>query len=227
MTWRTLRQAQGGKDALKVTKVRTVIQCHPELVEGCATIVLRRLAVLATCVALAACGPRAVQSNPDDPPTDAVYASNHVVTREVPMGRGIACDVWNPGEQKRTTPPSYLVADIGKAGVPRPAPNDLRTVRQIQHYVHVETLRFVYAAGEFMVYDAVYEPCAGFAPGYFVLNGGCNEYYMPASTSDFSIPVPGCLGPPRPWMPADRSRALGDASRWSHYEKTIRLRPGG
>jgi hypothetical protein len=143
---------------------------------------------------------------------DMTYASSHVLMRERRVGLGTICAVLNPGKDLRTTPPSYLAADIGKAGVPTPKARDLRMVRRIQRYVHSKTLRFAYAAGEFIVYDATDGPCTGSAPGYFVLNGACNESYMPSSESDSTIAVPGCLEAPRPWIPHDRGQ--GTSADW-------------
>jgi hypothetical protein len=140
------------------------------------------------------------------------YASGHVLMRERRVGLGTICAVLNPGKDLRTTPPSYRAADIGKAGVPTPQARDLQELHVIQRYVHSKTLRFVYTAGEFVVYDATSGPCTGGAPGYVVLNGACNESCMPSSESDSTIAVPGCLDPPRPWIPHDRGQ--GASANW-------------
>jgi hypothetical protein len=134
--------------------------------------------------------------------------------REVKVGPGIACDVWNPGRTLRRTPPSFRVADLGRSGVPRPDRKDLEMMRKIRRYVHSGTLRFAYLSPQwFIVYDAVWGPCTGSAPGYSVLNGGCNESYMPSNQSDITIPLPDCISPPRPWIPHDRG--IGDPQKWS------------
>lgn len=141
------------------------------------------------------------------------YAANHVLMRERHVGLATSCAVLNPGQLLRTTPPSYRTADVGKPGVPSPKPSDLRMLRRIQRYVHSPTLRYVYAAKRFLVYDAIDGPCMGGAPGYFVLNGSCNEFYMPSNQTDYTVATPGCFSPPRPWIAHDRGQ--GDPKSWS------------
>ena len=170
------------------------------------------------CCTLVACGARTSNEQPQTIASGEFagvsmeYASNHVLMRERRVGLGTICAVLNPGKDLRTTPPSYRAADIGKAGVPTPHTRDLRMLRRIQRYVHSKTLRFTDLAGEFLVYDAKDGPCIGSAPGYFVLNGACNEYYMPSSERDYTVAVPGCLDAPRPWIPHDRGQ--GTSAAW-------------
>lgn len=181
----------------------------------------RALAIL-LCSALAACatkgdgrGPRAI-ATAEFAGVDMAYAANQVLMHEKHIGFATTCAVLNPGQDVRMTPPSYRVDDLGRAGVPRPNRKDLEMVRKIRRYVHSSTLRFAYLAKNekwFIVYDAVWGPCTGNAPGYFVLNGGCNEFYMPSGQSDITIGVPECFSPPRPWIPHDRGN--GDPKLWS------------
>ncbi|HTJ25349.1 MAG TPA: hypothetical protein VMA36_04200 [Candidatus Limnocylindria bacterium] len=128
----------------------------------------------------------------------------------IAVGLGTKCLVR--GLDERFTPPSYLVRDIGKRSVPKLAQPDLKMVQQIGKYVRSKTLRFVFLNGRVLVFDAVAGPCTAGAPGYFVLNGACNEYYLP--TDDFDAPhaMPGCFFPPRPWIPGDRG--VGSPDEW-------------
>ncbi len=47
----------------------------------------------------------------------------------------------------RTTPPSYRVADLGAAGVPRLNATEAAMLRKIRRFVHSATLRFAHVAG--------------------------------------------------------------------------------
>ena len=174
--------------------------------------------MLAVCT-LAACAQNRDGSAPHPSATaefagvDPAYAAGHVLMHEKRAGMGTYCAVLNPGQNLRTTPVSYRAADLGKAGVPTPKPRDVQMLRSIEHYVHSPTLRFVYSAQKFIVYDAIDGPCTGSAPGYFALNGGCNEFYMPSKQDDYTVAVPGCLSPPRPWIPHDRGQ--GNPASWA------------
>ena len=101
-------------------------------------------------------------------------------------------------------PPSYLVRDIGKPGVPELTNEQLVMIRKIRVYVHPSTLRFATVGGTFIVFDASLGPCEPGAPGYSVLNGSCNEMYSPTDNFAGTGAVPGCWNAPRPWMPHDQ-----------------------
>ena len=57
---------------------------------------------------------------------------------------------------------------------------------------------------EFIVFDATDGACEVWAPGYKVLNGGCNEFYEPGENPYYTHPAPECfpedVNPP--WMTA-------------------------
>ena len=112
-------------------------------------------------------------------------------------------------------PPSYRFRDIGKPDVIRLSKAQLALVRGIAHYVTSDTLRFAFIGKEFIVYDAVYGPCAGGAPGYWVLNGGCNEYFSPTDDFNTTHGVDSCWGPRRPWIKNDSGSGT---QSWSNYD---------
>jgi hypothetical protein len=117
------------------------------------------------------------------------------------VGAGIECVPF--GQRKVEPPESYAVADIGRPGVPRLSPKQMRLVRDIRRYVKSPHLRFVwYSDAYFMVYDAVAGACVDTAPGYLVLNGSCYEYYEPGEDPRFTTNVPTCneVAERRPWM---------------------------
>jgi hypothetical protein len=114
-----------------------------------------------------------------------------------------------------SSPPSYLVRDIGKPDVPKLTAAQLAMVRKIRVYVHPTTLRFANVAGEFIVFDASRGPCETSAPGYSVLNGACNEMYSPTDNFDGTRAVPGCWNAPRPWIVHDSGRGT---TPWTAYD---------
>jgi hypothetical protein len=105
--------------------------------------------------------------------------------------------------------------DLGRPQVPHLNADERGTIALIRRYVHSKTLRFAFVGGSMIVFDARFGPCWGVAPGYFVLNGFCNEYYEPGEkpTSTHGIPGP-CTGPRRPWKPEDKGLP-GDPRAWS------------
>ena len=135
-------------------------------------------------------------------PTDAGHGYGRVI-REVAVGPGTACYVDGV-----TGPPSFLVRDLGKRGVPQVTTDALRMARKIAMYVRAKkTLRFAYVGGEFIVFNAVDGACEPNAPGYSVLNGKCNEMYSPTDNFDHTRAVPDCNGNlPRPWMADERTQ---------------------
>jgi hypothetical protein len=156
----------------------------------------------------------AARSNGDVGQSD--YHAMHVITRTVVDGPAIRCDagLYDVTEspprllKRRLGPPSFLVADLGKAGVPHPDPNDARLTRRIaQSLDHPSTLRFIYVDKEYLVYDAVDGPCTAAAAAYQVLNDpACNFAYTPGDVEDGRAPVPERPFPKRPWFPNDRGQ---------------------
>ena len=131
------------------------------------------------------------------------------ISNELPRGKAIFRN-----RDYDVGPATYLVREIGAAGVPRPSRRELRTIAAIRGYVKSPVLRFAYIGGRFIVYDAVAGPCVASAPGYWVLNGGCNEFYSPTDNFKSTHGVDECWGPPRPWIAHDRG--IGKQS-WSDY----------
>jgi hypothetical protein len=134
-------------------------------------------------------------------------SSNQVPQKKV--GYGIACRLGTGGWGT----PSYALADLKKPGTPVLSGKDLRIAAAIAKYDHSKFLRFaVLDDGSLVVFDATAGPCFGGAPGYWVLNGSCNDEYSPV---DGEAPGPGpCRNTRRPWMPADD--ANGNVP-WQHY----------
>ena len=90
-------------------------------------------------------------------------AELHVVTRALSVGPGIRCDAGlygaNPTPPRplksHLGPPTYLVADVGRRGVPQLGKRDLQMAKTIARYVHhPKTLRFTFLGSELIVYDA-------------------------------------------------------------------------
>ena len=130
---------------------------------------------------------------------------------------GIQCTPY--GESSPQGPRNYAVSEIGKRGVPALKKNQLKMLSSIRKYVRSSTLRFTFIDDDLVVFDAVDGPCFdGGAPGYPVLNGACDEYYQPGEDPRKTVPAPGCIGPPRPWIASDKNLP-GDPGVWS------RLRP--
>jgi hypothetical protein len=107
-----------------------------------------------------------------------------------------------PGATANPQPPpqSYLVADLGKPGVPRLNRDESATLARIRRYVTSATLRIAWVDSsnndKLIIFDARDGPCVGYYP---VLNGTCNEIFEPEETPYHTIPTPECLGTPRPW----------------------------
>lgn len=157
--------------------------------------------------------------------------SNSFTTRPSPVPGERVFDVSEGGQRRveevhrgvqtvcrvdgREFPPSYLVSDLGKAGVPQLDQTERHQALLISRYVHDPTLRFQEISGQFLVYDAQWGPCMLAAPGYWVLNAkDCNLYFMPADEWSGPSAVPGCLNPPRPWVPGDG----GDSAKhWADF----------
>ena len=146
-----------------------------------------------------------------DPSCASFNVSPYVRTRSR-YGIGCMGDV-RPGSTPDQSPPpqSYSVADIGKAGFPKLAPDELAMVRRVERYVHSRTLRVAWVGSTtkngFIVFDATDGPCEVWAAGYKVLNGVCNEFYQPGENPYHTHAVPDCY--PRdvhpPWMTAASS----------------------
>lgn len=163
----------------------------------------RALALLIACMLCGCHAPRADSgTKPPAKPTAFVRDVSEGGARrieEVRIGYKTICRV-----DGRDFPPSYLVSDLGKPGVPKLEPAFLRQVRDISRYVHSKTLRFQEVEAQFLVYDASLGPCLLAAPGYWVLNApGCNLYFMPADEWNGPSAVPGCYTPRRPWIAHD------------------------
>jgi hypothetical protein len=102
-------------------------------------------------------------------------------------------------------PESYLVSDIGKAGMAALTAHELRLVRRISRYVPSKTLRFAWVdrditGHDFIVFDATDGPCEVWSAGYAVLNGDCNEFYQPGENPYGTHAGSGCYPEKRPWM---------------------------
>jgi len=125
----------------------------------------------------------------------------------VRIGRyGVSCRLYIDG----LGPPSYLVRDIGKLGVPLLSAQQTALARKIQKYFDPKTLRFSFLQTEsgprFVVYDATgnpkFDPCSDNPAAYHVLNGADNEYLEPGETGNaYGIPGDAGLPTPGPWMP--------------------------
>ncbi len=140
-----------------------------------------------------------------------------VLARPIAAGLGIRCQAGlyavnaTPVRQLKSHlgPPTYLVADADRHGVPQLDKSDLQMVKTIARYVHhPKTLRFGYLGKELIVYDAVDGPCSAAAPGYQVLNvHSCNTGYMPGDVDNATTTaLPDCLYPVRPWIVHDRGQ---------------------
>jgi len=149
--------------------------------------------------------------------------SYNVVSTAIHDGLGIKCeargreyDSWGREWFIGVSPTSYAGSDIGKKGVPVVMRSDLHVLHQIQRYVHTKTMRFIINGEYALFFDAYDGPCIGWAAGYAVLNGGCNEYYQPSGEFKTTYPVPSCM-PPRPWVGTEAGKPGSES--WLHYRQ--------
>lgn len=96
------------------------------------------------------------------------------------------------GQTKSSGPKSYLVADVGKGGVPVLSIRNRWTIQRIEASHHSPTLRFA-ILDKLIVFDARHGPCYDVAGGYPVLNGACNEFYEPGEDPTQTKAAMGCL----------------------------------
>lgn len=96
-------------------------------------------------------------------------------------------------------PMTYDAADAGKASTRKLTQSEADVLRKIRRYVHSGTLRFTWLGSQFIVYDAIYGVCNGTV--YWVMNGGCNEFYSSTDTwMEHTVPgSPGWPCTPPPW----------------------------
>ena len=106
-------------------------------------------------------------------------------------------------------PSSYSVRDLGQIGIPKMNTQDIQVLRQIRRYFDPPTLRFAYVGDRFTVFNAKFGPCWSGAPGYFVLNGKCNEVYAVVDRFESTSSVTDCWNAPRPWITNDRGSGHG------------------
>jgi hypothetical protein len=121
------------------------------------------------------------------------YAGGRNV-RTLAFGGGVACQADGV-----LGPLTFSAAYAGKPGIRRLTTSEAGVLARIRRYVASSTLRFTWVGGEFIVYDAIYGVCNGGL--YWVMNGGCNEFYSATDTSMEST-VPGSPGwrcTPPPW----------------------------
>ncbi len=115
---------------------------------------------------------------------------NHRVG-EIRIGRGIAC--YRDG---RIGPPSFLLADLGKRGVPRISARDAAHLRTRFGGQPAETLRFIslpLITPHLVVFNAtVAALCDPDVPPFKDLNGSCNQYYSPLEDMDRTSAAPDC-----------------------------------
>ena len=123
-----------------------------------------------------------------------------------PIRRGPATRCRVTGLVVRLSPASYSVFDVGKPGVPSLGPQAATALRGILKYRRSPSLRFASIGRRFIVFDAIGGPCSTAAPGYFVLNGACNEYYLPSDDFSSTHAESSCLEEKRPWMNSDMDR---------------------
>ncbi len=127
------------------------------------------------------------------------------------VGSGAECLV-----DGKSGPASYLVSDLGRAGVPPLSAHEKAEIAAIRRFNHSRTLRFAFVGGTFVIFDAVEGPCEPYAPGYPVLNSGCNARYSPTDDFEHISAVPDCSQSPRPWMSAPAFREKPYASSQLH-----------
>lgn len=115
---------------------------------------------------------------------------NHVVG-ELRIGEGIAC--YRDGV---IGPPSFLVADIGKPGVPTPPKADFQMLRREDERLAPQTLRFVYLPlikPHLVVFNApVSALCDPDRPPFKDFTGACNQYYSPLEGMDRTTAAMDC-----------------------------------
>jgi hypothetical protein len=145
-------------------------------------------------------------------PVGAEVASATDQIQEKTVGLGVACRL--PGRAWGV--PSYALADLTKSGTPMVSGGDLQITAAIANFDHSKSLRVAMIGSSLVVFDATAGACFGGSPGYWALNGSCNDFYSPV---DGEHPMPGpCYNTRRPWMPADD--ANGNVP-WQHYNEVV------
>ncbi len=126
-----------------------------------------------------------------------------------PRVRGLATRCASYDRSVSEGPPSYLVSDIGRFGVPSISRYALHEIKEILKYVHSPTLRFIPDVNPSLqategrlvpiVFDATEGPCAD--TRYAVLNDACNMGYAPAESPLITVLMgPGDVCPRYAWM---------------------------
>lgn len=166
----------------------------------------------------------------------AIGCSPKAQQRSSPMAptpfRPVAVQVGKYGVGCRTFqaplivgPPSYLVRDVGKNGVPALDRRQVRVIRAIQRYVHSKTLRFAiftHGIAPFVVFDAPDGPCS--EASYWVLNDRFgNLYYEPGEAPGFLHAEPSDAAPtPGPWM--QKNAHCNDIAHQMRARQTLQRR---
>ncbi len=110
---------------------------------------------------------------------------------------GVRCSGYvDPGSNAALPPPPaiYSVRDIGKAGVPRLTPTQLRSVRMIEGAFGSAHLQFVLLPerAELVVFNATRGVCANWAGGYPLLNDNPDgrRFYEPGDNPYTTLTAP-------------------------------------
>ena len=153
---------------------------------------MKSLAAIVVLAMVAACAPSHPESTPSPVPTHSRYGTRcpHITVDDDSL----------PHE-------SYSVSDIGKPGFPTLSQRELGIVRKIETQLsHRERrqLRIAWTAGYegphhlIVIAPAPENVCQEWM-GLSVLNGTCNEFYIPGEYPDRTIPSMGCYpGDSRP-----------------------------
>jgi hypothetical protein len=124
-------------------------------------------------------------------------------SRTVAVSGGVRCSM-SSGARPDLGPPSFLVRDLGKPGVPDLSAEQMKLLLAVERNLHSPTLRFLFARSEgdhssvpeFVVFDAIYGACSTITE-YQVLNGDCNELWD--TTESAIVSDMDCFDTPPPW----------------------------
>jgi hypothetical protein len=96
------------------------------------------------------------------------------------------------------------VVNAGRDGVPGIPVADAAVLRQIEEYVDRRTLYFTWLNSKFVIFSAPDGFCDTLHEN-FVLNGACNEWYVPHVDPTTTLAIGGaCFNAPRPWIKGDK-----------------------
>ncbi len=115
----------------------------------------------------------------------------------VSVGRGIRCLPQEGGMPD--DPVIYRVTDMGKPDTPRLDARKRAFFKRIRRRYPREDLRFAEVLGRMLVFRVAGKDVCSLGAHNMVLDGWCDEYYMPGENPRRRFPSGECWSTPPPW----------------------------